>query len=1452
MGNSKSNKATDFLNGGGAMGALMREHDWPSTPLGAPAQWPQSLKTVIRILLTSRFAMWMAWGEDLTFFCNDAYRPTLGVKQSWALGEPSQKVWAEIWPDIGPRIDTVLKTGNATYDENLLLFLERSGFREETYHTFSYSPLAGDDGSISGMLCVVTEDTERVIGERRLKLLRDLASQLSLARTEEETFEAFRLQCQDQKDLPFTLTYLFEGDQADNAALACATGSLDPIANPELNGTLPSSDRWPIERALASGGPIIIEGISNYFDCPLPPASWDTPPKDAVLTVLSKQGQDRPAGFIVSAINPFRRYQPAYAGFIDLLAGQIAASLDNARAYEEERRRAEALAEIDRAKTVFFSNVSHEFRTPLTLMLGPLEDLLDGAETVSKSARGQLKIVHRNSLRLLKLVNSLLDFSRIESGRAVANFQPIDLAALTRDLASNFRSACEQAGLHLVIDCPPLPREAYVDRDMWEKIVLNLLSNAFKFTFEGEIRVALAADGQTAVLTVSDTGTGIAESEIPRLFERFHRIEGARGRSHEGSGIGLALVQELVKMHGGQIAVESEEGTGTAFTISIPLGSAHLHVHEIPRDASAAASTARASAFVEEAMRWLPGISDHRIEEFAADADLAEMPPVLETSQKARILLADDNADMRAYVARLLATRHEVEAVADGEAALEAAHKRRPDLILTDIMMPRLDGFGLIKAVRENEALRDLPVIVLSARAGEEASIEGLAAGADDYLIKPFSARELMARVDAALTLARLRQETSEVIRETSERLKAALAASGTGTFRWNFSDGSIIWDDALYALFDEPPGQTPTFEKFLSLIHPEDRDAVRERCAQCISDGADFEMEYRVILKDGGERWLLDKGLTFKDSLGRPQYMMGACVDISERKRAELALRRMNETLEDRVARRTAQLDAAHKQLLAETREREAVTAQLRQAQKMEAIGKLTGGVAHDFNNLLQVISGNLQLLSKDVVGNERAEKRIRNALTGVARGSKLASQLLAFGRRQPLEPKVVNLGRYMRGLDEMLRRTLGEAIELETIVTGGLWNTCVDMGQLENAILNLAINARDAMKGHGKLTIEAGNSSLDDAYAARHPDVSAGQYVMIAVSDTGPGIEPDILERVFEPFFTTKPEGEGTGLGLSMVYGFAKQSGGHAKIYSEVGQGTTVRLYLPRTRQEEDIVIPAEIGPIAGGSETILVVEDDEGVRATVVDILADLGYRVLKAKDAQAALIVIESGIPIDLLFTDVVMPGPLRSTELAKKARDRLPNIAILFTSGYTDNAIVHGGRLDEGTHLLSKPYTREALARKLRQVLQDHGKKDGAASRAPVPDAEPIEVKKMPAKPLRILVVEDEPFIRAATVDFLKELGHKVFEAKDASSALKVLDAESVDLLMTDVGLPGQTGIELALQSRDRFPGIKLVLATGYTRLLDGAKDTRLADAVVLTKPYNIKALAKALNSLSDA
>jgi PAS domain S-box-containing protein len=516
-----------------------------------------------------------------------------------------------------------------------------------------------------------------------------------------------------------------------------------------------------------------------------------------------------------------------------------------------------------------------------------------------------------------------------------------------------------------------------------------------------------------------------------------------------------------------------------------------------------------------------------------------------------------------------------------------------------------------------------------------------------------------------------------------------------------------------------------------------------------------------------------------------------------------------------------------------------------LQQSQKMETIGKLTGGVAHDFNNLLQIISGNLQLLEVHTEGGE-AQRWIGNARSAVEKGAKLASYLLAFGRRQPLEPRVVKISRVVMGMEDMLRRSLGEEIEVELVISGGLWNTAVDVAQVENAVLNLAINARDAMSAggmsSGRLTIEANNAVLDDLYCRNHADVAPGQYVMIGVTDTGAGMTPEVLRQAFEPFFSTKEEGKGTGLGLSMVYGFVKQSGGHVKIYSEAGQGTTVKIYLPRTLAAEDAMAPvAELAPPVGGTETILVAEDDEAVRTTVVEMLTDLGYRVLKAADAASALAVVESGVPIDVLFTDVVMPGTLRSPELARMARERLPNLAVLFTSGYTENAIVHGGRLDPGVELLGKPYTRESLARRIRQVLANQRGRALAEPAVLRPSGE----GDADGERLRIVLVEDEEEIRDSTEALLVHLGHEVRSAATAEDALALISNES-DLLITDVQLPGMSGDMLAAEARVLAPGIRIVFATGKGEV------SNWPDAVVLRKPYNLTALAAVLGTMAAA
>ena len=728
-----------WLAGGGEMGKRMRALDWSKTVLGPVKGWPQSLLSPLSMLLPSKAQIIFFWGPQFVVFYNDAYRPVFGSKHPQMLGMPGRVAWREIW-DTGVNLhgllDGVVRTGEAFSAQDLLFVLERNGFAEETYFDVSYDPVRDESGAVGGVFCIVTETTGRVVGERRLALLKDLAAHNATARTlREACVLAMKTLAGSAKDIAFALAYL------DDELQACTPGAEEQLvrAKSEIVKALPMVSSVPGSRA----------------------------------------------GKLVIGINPMRPFDDQYRSFLDLVATQLATAIANALAYEEEKRRAEALAEIDRAKTAFFSNVSHEFRTPLTLMLGPLEDVLGNVHgPIPPGAAKDLGISHRNALRLLKLVNTMLDFSRIEAGRIQASYEPVDLAALTAELASNFRSACEKAGLRLTVDCPPLAEGelVYVDREMWEKIVLNLVSNAFKFTLDGEIEVSLRQvlsaspslqnDGTSdgcVELIVRDTGVGIPPEELPRMFERFHRVKNSRGRTHEGTGIGLALVQELVKLHGGAVRVDSVLNEGSAFSVTIPLGTAHLDPQRVGKRSELTSTSIGSSAFVEEAMHWLPDEEESLpVSSMVAEANGEPSPHV----KGGRILWADDNADMREYVSRLLSKRFDVHVVADGQAALEAARENQPDLVLSDIMMPRLDGFGLVRELRADPQLREIPIILLSARAGEESRIVGLETGADDYLVKPFSARELVARVETHVKLSQIRRQTDAALRQLNEQLE--------------------------------------------------------------------------------------------------------------------------------------------------------------------------------------------------------------------------------------------------------------------------------------------------------------------------------------------------------------------------------------------------------------------------------------------------------------------------------------------------------------------------------------------------------------------------------------------------------------------------------------------------------------------------------------------------------
>lgn len=771
-GGSVGGAAVDVFGAEGEMSARMRALDWSATPLGPPETWPNALRTTVRIMLSSRYPMFVWWGRELTNIYNDGYIPVLGTRHPWALGRAAPEIWSEIWGTVGPLADSVLREGRASWNESTLLLMERNGYTEETYFTFSYSPAPDDRGGIGGVFCACTEDTQRILSERRLRALRDLAEGTAEAKSAEDACtRAARILGEHPLDVPFCVVYL-RGDDGATARLAGASG------------IEPESEFAPREIAIGDAGaawPLACEAcvVSGLRErAHLPGGPWPEGCDAALVLPISKAGQEEPTGYVVAGISPRRELDGAYRDFFNLMAGTIAAAVANARAYEEEQARVRALAELDRAKTAFFSNVSHEFRTPLTLMLGPLEEILRRPEAASGDLGPQLELVHRNGLRLLKLVNTLLDFTRIEAGRVRATFEPTNLAATTADLASTFRAAVESAGLRLRIECKPLPEPVYVDREMWEKVVLNLLSNAFKFTWEGEIAVEVGARDGLAAVTVRDTGVGIPQAELPRVFDRFHRVAGVLGRTHEGSGIGLSLVQEVVKLHGGRLEVESTEGSGSVFRVLLPLGHGHLPLAQIATSEREGASPAQARVFASDISGWMNGDTELAPREGTGEGRLAGT----------RVLLADDNADMRAYISRLLADEGcEVTAVEDGQRALEEARARRPDLVLTDVMMPRLDGFGLVRAVRASPALACVPVIMLSARAGEESRIEGMEAAADDYLVKPFAARELIARVSAAIHLARARTEAETaragvyaLLRQVADAVPLKLAYVGT------------------------------------------------------------------------------------------------------------------------------------------------------------------------------------------------------------------------------------------------------------------------------------------------------------------------------------------------------------------------------------------------------------------------------------------------------------------------------------------------------------------------------------------------------------------------------------------------------------------------------------------------------------------------------------------------
>ncbi len=1239
----------------------VRRFDWASTRLGPMESWPRHLRTAVDICLHSRFPMVIFWGRDLTIIYNDAWRVIVGTKHPAALGSRAADIFAEVWDTLEPLIRTVLETGQATWSDDQLLAMHRSAYVEieEAYFTWSYSAILEDDGSVGGIFTAVSETTDRVLSERRLEMLRGLSAQAAEARTVTDACRgAAKALGDNDADIAFALLYLLDSD--NRSARLVESIRLEPggrAAPPWLGDDAASP--WPVHQVIASGSPAHLANLAARFG-DLPGGRWPVPANEALVLPLTFAGQSQPGGAAVIGLSPYLYLGDAYRSFLELAVGHMATGISNALAYESERRRAEVLAELDRAKSTFFSNVSHEFRTPLTLMLGPLEDLLQGADRAIEAPREQIEVIHRNGLRLLKLVNNLLDFSRIEAGRIQPVYRETDVGRLTTELASVFRSAIDKAGLRFVVDCPPLDTPVYVDKEMWEKIVLNLLSNAFKFTLEGSIAVHLRAAGSNVELVVEDTGVGIPEGELERVFERFHRVAGTRARSHEGTGIGLALVHELVRLHGGSIRAASAPGIGSAFTVSIPLGSSHLPSHQVEAGEDESATASRPEVFLKE------------IESWAAEGvrPVPEPDPSAAADGKARVLIADDNADMRDYLRRLLAPHYEVEVVSNGAEVLAALERAPlPDLVLTDVMMPVVDGFELLAHLRRNPRTRTLPVVVLSARAGEEARVEGLQAGADDYLVKPFSARELTAKVRSQIAMARTRRAAELNIRAAEERLRLALEASNLGTWMLDPKTETLTWDARHKELFGFAADTDVTIAMALERVHPEDRDRIIEDVEGLLKADRErqYHGDYRVLWPDGTVKWLATNGRAIvvhgDEAGGHSIRLVGTVRDITEEKRAEEAFR---------------------------------------ETQKLESLGLLAGGIAHDFNNLLTGLIGNASLLAEEFPPHSPQLDIASGLMQAAERMARLTSQMLAYSGRGHFVIESVHLSEQVLQITSLVQASIPKNVQLRLALADDLPLIDADVSQLQQVIMNLVINGAEAVgSAGGTVELRTGVQQVGEgelsANVARQP-AEPGAYVVLTVADTGCGMDDATRARIFDPFFTTKFTGR--GLGLSSVLGIVRGHKALLTVESQPDAGTTFRVFFPIAERR---IQPKPAVPAAAPAEgTILVVDDEEVVRRMAKTALKRIGYRVLTAVNGSEGLrLYRETAGAVDAVLLDMTMPV-MGGEETLRRMLEINPGVPVLATSGFDENEAK--SRFGAGiAGFIQKPFTAAQLGAKIAAV-----------------------------------------------------------------------------------------------------------------------------------------------------
>ena len=855
-----NSRDVNFLSQGGPALELIRSIDWTRSPIGAPEKWSQSLRSALSICFNSNFPIAIYWGKDLVLMYNEAWSPIPGNKHPWAFGKTAIEVWPEIWKDIEPQFEKAF-TGISGGSKDALLPMQRHGYTEECYFDFTFTPVYGESGKVEGIFNAVIETTYRVINERRGAILQRLTENINGINTEKEVFiKSAEILEAAEKDISFFCIYELDSGKPQ---LRAYSKSIDPIKMRE----------WPLAEAAESNGSKLITDLESLFES-VPTKHWPEQPTEAVVLPL-KGNEGNILGFVVGGLSARRRADKDYIGFFESISKIVSGELNTLQSLAKERERAESLAQIDRAKTAFFSNISHEFRTPLTLMASPLEEVLTTADYLHRDHKDHLQTSLRNTLRLQKLVNTLLDFSKIEAGKLEATMRLVNVGQMTRDLASSFRSAIESGGLEFDVSIDDQISPVLIDPDMWEKIVLNLISNSFKYTERGKISVELVARASTVRLYVSDTGVGIAEEHLEKIFERFYRVNNEGVRSQEGTGIGLSMVKELVQLHKGEIKVDSKVGQGTTFVVSLPVDTENKHVDSF-KSTGTNISIAQ-KAFIEEALKWDPITN--------SDSKSVSMK-----GSRARVLVADDNADMREYIWRVLSNDFDLITVNNGEDAYLKAQEILPDLIVSDIMMPKLDGFGLLKKLKSNLTTRNIPVIFLSARAGEVAKVEGIEAGVDDYLVKPFSAKELLARVGNTIAINKTRRATEKEFFRLFLQLPAHIHVFTGPDHVVEFfhplgkkTIGRDITGQKIREALPEFEGQG--FFEVLDRVY-QNGETVSLPASRALIPGEDGQEEYYYSISY----------LPWRDADGSIRGVLQFTFDISEQTKAELAIRESEE----------------------------------------------------------------------------------------------------------------------------------------------------------------------------------------------------------------------------------------------------------------------------------------------------------------------------------------------------------------------------------------------------------------------------------------------------------------------------------------------------------------------------------------------------------------------------